>query len=86
MTIVVMTLSVFILMADGSTIHSVVSMSKAAGNTMAECEKAKLLVKAKLAEAKSAGRVVSFDIVCVPLNVTSLFRGGVNHRRVGESP
>jgi len=80
MTIVVMTLSIFILMADGLTLHDVISMSKAAGNTMAGCEKTKLLIKAELVERqlgkdKSAGRVVAFDLVCVPLNVTSLFWG-----------
>jgi len=79
MTIVVMALSIFILMADGSTRHNVISSFTAAGNTMAECEKAKLLLKAELVERllgkdKSAGRVAAFDIVCVPLNVTSLFR------------
>jgi len=80
MTIVVMTLSIFILMADGTTRHDVISSSTAAGNTMAGCEKTKLLVKAELVERqlakdKSAGRIVAFDLVCVPLNVTALFRG-----------
>jgi len=75
MTIIVMALSVFLLMADGSTRHDVLSSSEAAKNTMEGCEEAKLFVEAQLAEAKSAGRVAAYDLVCVPLNVTSLFRG-----------